>query len=73
MVVLFHYESMTKSPSVPESSSSPFRQLDESQLEQVTGGTGEILVPTEECPTCLSGTDPTVQSARYQSLLAGDL
>ena len=73
MELLFHNESMTTTHSVPETSSSTLRELNDAQLEQVTGGATEILVPTEECPTCASGADPTVQSARYQSLLTGDL
>lgn len=63
---------MTKNNSVSETASSALRELDPSQLEHVQGGTGKILVPTEECPTCASGTDPTVLSAGFQNLLAGD-
>ncbi|HYO64551.1 MAG TPA: hypothetical protein VEU33_00605 [Archangium sp.] len=60
---------MTTTPSVPET-----RELDNDLLDTVTGGSGStVLVPTEECPTCLSGTDPTVLNAQYQNLLAGDL
>jgi hypothetical protein len=32
-----------------------------------------LNLPTEECPTCVSGVDPTVQQARFQSSLTGDL
>lgn len=49
------------------------QELSLEQLEQVTGGSGEVRVPTEECPTCVSGVDPTVQQARFQSSLTGDL
>jgi hypothetical protein len=49
------------------------QELSLEQLEQVTGGSGETLVPTVECPTCVSGVDPTVQQARFQSSLTGDL
>lgn len=49
------------------------QELSLEQLEQVQGGIGQVLVPTEECPTCVSGVDPTVQQARFQSSLTGDL
>ena len=63
---------MTKNNSVSDTASSALLELDPSQLEQVQGGNGTILVPTEECPTCASGADPTVLDARFQNLLAGD-
>jgi uncharacterized membrane-anchored protein len=49
------------------------QELSLEQQEQVAGGSGQVLVPTEECPTCVSGVDPTVQQARFQSSLTSDL
>ncbi len=69
LAVIFYYECMTTTHSVPAT-----LELDNDLLDTVTGGTGDrILVPTEECPTCASGVDPTVLSAQHQNLLAGDL
>ncbi len=74
LAVIFYYKCMTTTHSVPETASSPFRELDNDVLDTVTGGTdGRVLIPTEECPTCASGADPTVLNSRYQNLLAGDL
>ena len=67
---------MNKTSSVSKASSSSFPELDTEQLESVTGGGtagSKVLVPTESCPTCLSGTDPKVDLPAFQSLLAGDL
>ncbi|REG31178.1 hypothetical protein ATI61_106648 [Archangium gephyra] len=67
--VIFYYDCMTTTHSVPET-----LELDNDLLDTVTGGTGgTVLVPTEECPTCVSGVDPTVLSSQHQNLLAGDL
>jgi hypothetical protein len=57
--------SETKKPSLPA--------LSPEQLESVTGGSGVVLVPTEECPTCASGVDPTVQRSQFSSSLTSDL
>ncbi len=65
---------MTTPLSVPDAASSSPRPLTDAELDNVSGGGDSIvLVPTEECPTCASGADPTVQNAQYQNLLAGDL
>lgn len=66
--VFFYYQCMTTTPSIPETC-----ELDNNLLDTVTGGGGAVLVPTEECPTCASGADPTVLNAQFQNLLAGDL
>jgi hypothetical protein len=49
---------------------SSIQELNEQDAEQVVGG-GTIYVPTEECPTCASGVDPTVLERNFQSTLLG--
>lgn len=60
---------------MPNHPASPRPQLEEvspQQLEQVSGGYTEGVI-TEECPTCLSGVDPTVGQAQFQLALSKDL
>jgi bacteriocin-like protein len=51
-----------------------FRELTQKELTQVKGGAEagtEIGVPTEGCPLCTSGIDPTTQNAQFQDTLLG--
>lgn len=59
--------------SLPNETMKRPQELSPEQLEQVTGGSSEVLVPIAECPTCVSGVDPTVQQAQFQSSLTSDL
>jgi hypothetical protein len=59
---------MTTSNLPSESPQSKLPQLNDDALEVVTGGS-TVLIPTEECPTCASGADPTVLDARFQGML----
>jgi bacteriocin-like protein len=49
-----------------------FRELTEKELTQVQGGNSEVIgVPTEGCPLCTSGVDPTIRNAQYEAALLG--
>lgn len=63
-----HAWPMTTSNLPSESPQSKLPQLNDDALEVVTGGS-TVLIPTEECPTCASGADPTVLDARFQGML----
>jgi bacteriocin-like protein len=51
-----------------------FHELSEKELTQVNGGAEsgkEIGIPTENCPICTSGVDPTTRYAQFEDALLG--
>lgn len=59
----------TTTPASSEKSSS-LRELEGTELDGITGGAMAIEVSTGECQVCGSGTDPSVMSAGFDSVLA---